>query len=121
MTMARTLADRIQQLPMARRRKVESRAKEVIAEDMPLHDLRRAAIRDSDPGQPSMIRATTRSFVISGRIAMDVPDQSREMAVLDQTVLDQTVPAQSDQPSPGSDPESHTSMPGSAAVAYTIR
>jgi DNA-binding transcriptional regulator YiaG len=45
MTMARTLADKIQQLPMARRRKVESRAKELIAEEMSLRDLRKAMNR----------------------------------------------------------------------------
>jgi DNA-binding transcriptional regulator YiaG len=45
MTMPRTLADKIQQLPIARRRKVESRAKELIAEEMSLRDLRKAMNR----------------------------------------------------------------------------
>lgn len=43
--MPRTLADKIQQLPIARRRKVESRAKELIAEEMSLRDLRKAMNR----------------------------------------------------------------------------
>ena len=43
--MARTLADKIQELPVARRRKVESRAKELIAEEMSLRDLRKAMNR----------------------------------------------------------------------------
>ena len=43
--MARTLADKIQQLPAARRKKVASRAKELIAEEMSLRDLRKAMNR----------------------------------------------------------------------------
>jgi DNA-binding transcriptional regulator YiaG len=42
MTMARTLADKIQQLPAARRKKVAARAEELMAEEMSLRDLRRA-------------------------------------------------------------------------------
>jgi DNA-binding transcriptional regulator YiaG len=45
MTMARTLADKIQQLPTARRKKVEARAKKLIAEEMSMRDLRRAMNR----------------------------------------------------------------------------
>jgi DNA-binding transcriptional regulator YiaG len=45
MTMARTLADKIQQLPAVRRRKVEARAAELIAEEMSLRDLRKAMNR----------------------------------------------------------------------------
>lgn len=43
--MARTLAERIQRLPPARRKRVEARAKELIAEEMSLRDLRRAMNR----------------------------------------------------------------------------
>lgn len=43
--MARTLADKIQHLPAARRRKVEARAAELIAEEMSLRDLRKAMNR----------------------------------------------------------------------------
>lgn len=43
--MARTLADKLQQLPAARRRKVEARAVELIAEEMSLRDLRKALNR----------------------------------------------------------------------------
>jgi len=45
MTMARTLADKLQQLPVARRRKVGARAAELIAEEMSLRDLRKALSR----------------------------------------------------------------------------
>lgn len=43
--MARTLADKLQQLPVARRRKVGARAAELIAEEMSLRDLRKALSR----------------------------------------------------------------------------
>ncbi len=43
--MARTLADKIQQLPAVRRRKVEARAAELIAEELSLRDLRKAMNR----------------------------------------------------------------------------
>lgn len=43
--MARTLADKLQQLPAARRRKVEARATELVAEEMSLRDLRKAMNR----------------------------------------------------------------------------
>jgi len=43
--MARTLADKLQQLPAARRRKVEDRATELVAEEMCLRDLRKAMNR----------------------------------------------------------------------------
>lgn len=43
--MTRTLADKLQQLPVARRRKVEARAAELIAEEMSLRDLRKALSR----------------------------------------------------------------------------
>ena len=45
MTMARTLADKIQQLPAVRRKKVEARAAELIAEELSLRDLRKAMNR----------------------------------------------------------------------------
>jgi len=45
MTMARTLTDKIQQLPPARRKKVEARAADLIAEEMSLRDLRKAMNR----------------------------------------------------------------------------
>jgi DNA-binding transcriptional regulator YiaG len=45
MTMARTLAEKVQRLPVARRKRVEARAKELIAEEMSLRDLRRAMNR----------------------------------------------------------------------------
>jgi DNA-binding transcriptional regulator YiaG len=45
MIMARTLAEKIQQLPAARRKKVEARAAELIAEEMSLRDLRKAMNR----------------------------------------------------------------------------
>ena len=43
--MARTLADKVQQLPAARRKKVEARAEVLIAEEMSLRDLRKAMNR----------------------------------------------------------------------------
>ena len=43
--MARTLSDKVQQLPAARRKKVEARAGELIAEEMSLRDLRKAMNR----------------------------------------------------------------------------
>jgi DNA-binding transcriptional regulator YiaG len=43
--MARILADKIQQLPAARRKKVQARAAELIAEEMSLRDLRKAMNR----------------------------------------------------------------------------
>ncbi len=43
--MSRTLAEKIQQLPAARRKKIEDRAAELIAEEMSLRDLRRAMNR----------------------------------------------------------------------------
>lgn len=43
--MARTLAQKIQQLPAGRRKKVEARAAELIAEEMSLRDLRKAMNR----------------------------------------------------------------------------
>lgn len=43
--MARTLADKIQQLPAVRRKKVGARAAELIAEEMSLRDLRKAMNR----------------------------------------------------------------------------
>ncbi len=43
--MASTLTDKIQQLPPARRKKVETRATELIAEEMSLRDLRKAMNR----------------------------------------------------------------------------
>ncbi|MGQ0800684.1 MAG: helix-turn-helix domain-containing protein [Pseudomarimonas sp.] len=43
--MARSLADKIKQLPAARRRKVEARAADLIAEEMSLRDLRKAINR----------------------------------------------------------------------------
>ena len=43
--MARTLADKIKQLPLARRKRVEARAAELIAEEMSLRDLRKAMNR----------------------------------------------------------------------------
>ena len=43
--MARTLADKIQQLPAVRRKKVEARAAELIAEELSLRDLRKAMNR----------------------------------------------------------------------------
>ena len=43
--MARTLAEKVQQLPAARRKKVEARAGELIAEEMSLRDLRKAMNR----------------------------------------------------------------------------
>ena len=43
--MARTLADKLQQLPAARSRKVEARATELVAEEMSLRDLRKAMNR----------------------------------------------------------------------------
>lgn len=43
--MARPLAEKIQQLPAARRKKVEARAAELIAEEMSLRDLRKAMNR----------------------------------------------------------------------------
>lgn len=43
--MARTLADKIRQLPASRRKKVEARAAELIAEEMSLRDLRKAMNR----------------------------------------------------------------------------
>jgi len=42
MTMARTLADKIQQLPVTRRKKVAARAAELMVEEMSLCDLRKA-------------------------------------------------------------------------------
>jgi DNA-binding transcriptional regulator YiaG len=45
MSMARTLADKIRQLPASRRKKVEARAAELIAEEMSLRDLRKAMNR----------------------------------------------------------------------------
>lgn len=45
MTMARTLADKIQQLPAVRRKKVEARAAELISEELSLRDLRKAMNR----------------------------------------------------------------------------
>lgn len=45
MTMSRTLADKIQQLPAVRRKKVGARAAELIAEEMSLRDLRKAMNR----------------------------------------------------------------------------
>ncbi|HQX24657.1 MAG TPA: helix-turn-helix transcriptional regulator [Pseudomonadota bacterium] len=43
--MARTLADKIQQLPAVRRKKVEARAAELISEELSLRDLRKAMNR----------------------------------------------------------------------------
>ncbi len=43
--MARSLTDKIRQLPAARRKKVEARAAELIAEEMSLRDLRKAMNR----------------------------------------------------------------------------
>ena len=43
--MARTLSDKVQQLPAARRKKVEARADVLIAEEMSLRDLRKAMNR----------------------------------------------------------------------------
>ena len=43
--MARTLSDKVQQLPAARRKKVEARAEGLIAEEMSLRDLRKAMNR----------------------------------------------------------------------------
>jgi DNA-binding transcriptional regulator YiaG len=43
--MARILADKIQQLPAARRKKVQARAAELIAEEVSLRDLRKAMNR----------------------------------------------------------------------------
>ncbi len=43
--MARTLTDKIKQLPAARRRKVEARAADLIAEEMSQRDLRKAINR----------------------------------------------------------------------------
>ena len=43
--MARTLSDKVQQLPAARRKKVEARAEVLIAEEMSLRDLRKAMNR----------------------------------------------------------------------------
>jgi hypothetical protein len=40
--MARTLTDKIQQLPAARRKKVQARAAELLAEEMSRRDLRKA-------------------------------------------------------------------------------
>lgn len=45
MTMARNLADKIRQLPAVRRKKVEARAAELIAEELSLRDLRKAMNR----------------------------------------------------------------------------
>jgi hypothetical protein len=45
LTFPRTLADKIQKLPAARRRKSASRAAELIAEEMSLRDLRNAMTR----------------------------------------------------------------------------
>jgi DNA-binding transcriptional regulator YiaG len=45
MIMTRTLADKIRQLPAARRKKVEARAAELVAEEMSLRDLRKAMQR----------------------------------------------------------------------------
>lgn len=43
--MARTLADKIQKLPATRRKKVQARAAELVAEEMSLRDLRKAMNR----------------------------------------------------------------------------
>ncbi len=43
--MARTLAEKIQQLPAARRKKIEARGAALIAEEMSLRDLRKAMNR----------------------------------------------------------------------------
>ncbi|MCC7249999.1 MAG: helix-turn-helix domain-containing protein [Lysobacter sp.] len=43
--MTRTLADKLQQLPASRRKKVRARAAELIAEEMSLRDLRKALSR----------------------------------------------------------------------------
>jgi DNA-binding XRE family transcriptional regulator len=43
--MARTVTDTLQQLPAARRRKVQARAAELVAEEMSLRDLRKAMNR----------------------------------------------------------------------------
>lgn len=43
--MARSLTDKIRQLPSTRRKKVEARAAELIAEEMSLRDLRKAMNR----------------------------------------------------------------------------
>jgi DNA-binding transcriptional regulator YiaG len=45
MIMARTLAEKMQQLPAVRREKVEARAAELVAEEMSLRDLRKAMSR----------------------------------------------------------------------------
>jgi DNA-binding transcriptional regulator YiaG len=45
MSMARTLTDKIKQLPAARRKQVAARAAELIAEEMSLRDLRKAMNR----------------------------------------------------------------------------
>lgn len=45
MIVARTLAEKMQQLPAVRREKVEVRAAELIAEEMSLRDLRKAMSR----------------------------------------------------------------------------
>ena len=43
--MARTLTDKIEQLPAARRKRVEARAAKLIADQMSLRDLRKAMHR----------------------------------------------------------------------------
>ena len=45
MIVARTLAEKIQQLPAARRKKIEARGAALIAEEMSLRDLRKAMNR----------------------------------------------------------------------------
>jgi DNA-binding transcriptional regulator YiaG len=71
MTMARTLAEKIQLLPAARRKKVASRVKELIAEEMSLRDLRKAMNRTQvevakalNVGQDTVCRYEQRSDML---------------------------------------------------------
>ena len=69
--MARTLADKVQQLPAARRKKVEARAEVLIAEEMSLRDLRKAMNRTQvemakalEVGQDTVSRYEQRSDML---------------------------------------------------------